>query len=95
MTKEAESGVICFEDGGMAINKECRQPRKQERGRVSLPQSLHKECSPAKAISETGISELKQKGTAMQRDSQGEITLGIGNSMCKGPEAVKSSRRPE
>lgn len=101
VTMEAEDGMMCFEDGGMAINKECRQPQELERGRVSLPQSLHKEGSPAKAISETGVAELKPKGTALQRDSQGEITPGSGNSVRKGPEAAKSSvgpdtaRRPE
>lgn len=70
VTMEAEDGVTRFEDGGMAINKECRQPQKLERGRVSLLQSLHKEDSPTKAISKTGIAELRQKGTASKETAR-------------------------
>lgn len=41
------------------------------------------------AIPKKGIFELRQEGTAMQWESQGEVTPGRRNSACKGPEAGK------
>lgn len=43
------------------------------------------------AISKDRTFELSQEGTATKRVSQGEITLGRGSRVCKGPEAGKSS----